>query len=263
MLILLSPAKTLDFEPVDRDLPATKPALHSEANKLASMLKGLSRGELSELMGLSDQLAETAHGYTQGWRVAWDARGSKQAVLAFRGDVYQGLDADSLTDKQLEKSQSSVRVLSGLYGVLRPLDKIQPYRLEMGCRLSNPRGKDLYAWWGDRVTDVLNDDLDDSRSAAGEPLVVNLASNEYWSVVNRKRLHARVVTPVFKERHGDRWRVVSFYAKRARGLMTRHLLRSRSLTEKSLLAFDSEGYRHNPALSKPDQPVFSREAAGE
>ncbi len=255
MLILLSPAKTLDFEPIERDLPTTKPVLHADAKKLASVAKELSERDVAKLMDLSDKLAATAHGYLQDWKAKWDAKGTKQAGLAFRGDVYQGLDADTLTDKQLTKAQEQVRILSGLYGVLRPLDLMQPYRLEMGRKLTNPRGKDLYAWWGDRITQALNSDLADQK----QPLVVNLASNEYAAVVDLKQLDGEVVTPAFKDKKKGTYRVISFYAKRARGAMARHLVRSRTAGRKAIEAFDADGYRFNEELSKPTQPVFTRE----
>lgn len=255
MLILLSPAKTLDFTPTERDLPASKPALHAEAKKLASVAKELSQDEVADLMKLSEKLATTAHDYLQNWKAKWDAKGSKPAVLAFRGDVYQGLDADSLTDKQLARAQDQIRILSGLYGVLRPLDRMQAYRLEMGRKLANPRGTDLYAWWGDRVTAALNSDLADQK----EPLVVNLASNEYAAVVDLKSLEAEVVTPVFKDKKGDDYRVISFFAKRARGAMARHLVRSRSGGRRAIEAFAEDGYRLNRGLSGPSGPVFTRD----
>ncbi|MEO1496841.1 MAG: peroxide stress protein YaaA [Planctomycetota bacterium] len=261
MLICLSPAKTLDFDPVERHLPATKPALHAEAKKLASVAKELSLEEVAELMELSDQLAATAYGYLQSWKAKWDAKGAKPAVLAFRGDVYQGLDADTLTDKQLEASQDQVRILSGLYGVLRPLDLMQPYRLEMGRKLANPRGKHLYDWWGDRVTEQLNADLAAATPRGGEPLVMNLASNEYWSVVRPKSLAARVVTPVFKDKKGSGYRVISFFAKRARGAMARHLLKTRQRGDAAIRAFGADGYQWNESLSSADKPVFTREAS--
>lgn len=258
MLILLSPAKTLDFTPTERDLPATKPALHGEAKKLASVAKELSVGEVAKLMELSDKLAATAHGYLQDWKAKWDPKDAKQAGLAFRGDVYQGLDADTLTDKQLDKAQGSVRILSGLYGVLRPLDLIQPYRLEMGRKLANPRGKSVYDWWGDRVTTRLNADL--AESGDTEPIVVDLASNEYASVVDLKAIEARVVTPEFRDKKNDKYRVISFFAKRARGAMTRHLVRARSNGLAAIDSFDWEGYTLNDELSKPDRPVFTRDS---
>ena len=256
MLILLSPAKTLDFTPTERGLSATKPALHADAKKLAAIAKELTPLEIGKLMQVSDKLAETAHGYLQDWKAKWDAKGAKQAVLAVRGDVYQGLDADTLTDRQLESAQESVRILSGLYGVLKPLDLMQPYRLEMGRKLSTPRGAGLYRWWGDRVTDELNASLAEHR---GEPIVVNLASNEYYSVVQPDRLEARVVTPVFKDKKNGAYKVISFFAKRARGAMTRHLIKSRSRGDKAIESFAEDGYRFRPDLSQADQPVFVRE----
>ncbi|MEN0111620.1 MAG: peroxide stress protein YaaA [Planctomycetota bacterium] len=257
MLILLSPAKTLDFEPLDRSVEPTKPALHAEAKKLAAIAKELSVGEVAELMELSDRLAETAHGYLQGWKPKWDAKGAKPALFAFRGDVYQGLDADTLTDKQLAAAQDSIRILSGLYGVLRPLDLIQPYRLEMGRKLGSPRGESLYDWWGDRVTRSLAGDLDADSGKHG-PLVVNLASNEYAGVVRLGDLPARVVTPVFKDEKNGKLRVVSFFAKRARGAMARHLVASRKRGDAAIESFDGMGYAYDAALSVPDAPVFTR-----
>lgn len=254
MIILLSPAKTLDFSPSERDLPATKPALYAEAKQLAAVAKKLSERDVAKLMELSDKLAATAHGYLQDWKATWNPKGAKQAALAFRGDVYQGLDADTLTDKQLQKAQDHVRILSGLYGVLRPLDLIQPYRLEMGRKLKNPRGKDIYAWWGDRVTDALAADLAESKP----PLVVNLASNEYAGVVALKQLDAEVVTPVFKDEKNGKYRVVSFFAKQARGAMARHLIKSRAKGRKAIESFREEGYTLNPSMSSDAEPVFTR-----
>lgn len=263
MLILISPAKTLDFEPTTLDLPATKPALHTQANKLAKIAQGLSQKEVGKLMSVGDKLAKTAHGYFAAWKAKWDAAGAKQAVLAFRGDVYQGLDADTLTPKQLERAQNHLRVLSGLYGVLRPLDLIQPYRLEMGRALANDRGKDLYAWWGDRVTKQLNTDLAAATPRGTEPLVVNLASNEYWSVVNEKKLDAQIVTPVFKDMNKGKYKVLSFFAKRARGMMARHLIATRTKGTKAIESFDAAGYRFNKEMSSDESPVFLREASRE
>lgn len=257
MLILLSPAKTLDFTPSERDLPTSMPVLHSDAKKLASVAKELSVEEVAELMGLSDKLAQTAHGYLQTWKAKADAKGAKQAALAFRGDVYQGLHADSLTDKQLEKSQQHLRILSGLYGVLRPLDLIQPYRLEMGRKLANPRGKDLYAWWGERVTAAMNVDLADATPRGKQPTVINLASNEYVAVVNKKRLQAEIITPAFKDFKNGKYKIISFYAKRARGLMARWLLKTGG--KKPLQEFSAEGYVYNVQLSSEQTPVFTRE----
>lgn len=256
MLILLSPAKTLDFTPCERDLPTTKPVLHAQAKQLAGVAKGLSAKEVAKLMSLSDNLATTAHGYLQVWKAKWDPAIAKPAGLAFRGDVYQGLDADTLTDKQLVRAQDQIRILSGLYGVLRPLDLIQPYRLEMGRKLANPRGKDLYAWWGDRVTDTLNRELAESK----DRLVVNLASNEYAGVIDFKRLDADIETPVFKDKKGDTYKVISFFAKRARGMMARHLVRSRAAGRRAIESFDAGGYTHSAKNSAAESPVFLRES---
>ncbi|TWT48253.1 peroxide stress protein YaaA [Botrimarina hoheduenensis] len=262
MLIVLSPAKTLDFSPTPRKLGLTKPVLHAEAKQLAAVAQQLSQPEIAQLMELSERLAETAHGYLQNWKGKWDAKGTKPALLAFQGDVYQGLQADSLTDKQLDLAQKRLRILSGLYGVLRPLDLIQPYRLEMGRRLKTPRGASLYDWWKNQVSDSINRDLAEATPRGAEPLVVNLASNEYWSVVQPERLDARVVTPVFKERKGEGFRIVSFFAKRARGAMARHLLTCRQRGEAAIHAFSKEGYGLNAELSQPGAPVFTRDSSG-
>lgn len=256
MLILLSPAKTLDFTPSERDLPTSKPVLHAQAKQLAQVAKALSVKEVAKLMNLSDNLATTAHGYLQDWKAKWDPATAKPAALAFRGDVYQGLDADTLTDKQLVRAQGQIRILSGLYGVLKPLDLMQPYRLEMGRKLANPRGKDLYAWWGDRVTEALNQELAESK----DRLIVNLASNEYAGVIDFKRLDAEIVTPAFKDRKGDAYKVISFYAKNARGRMARHLVRSRTAGRGAIESFDAEGYSLNTKLSDSSSPTFTREA---
>lgn len=258
MLILLSPAKTLDLAPTDHRLPTTKPALHTQAKRLAAVAKTLSPSDVAELMELSDPLAETAHGYFQAWKQKWDAKGAKPAVLMFRGDVYQGLDADTLTDQQLGQAQQHVRILSGLYGVLRPLDLMQPYRLEMGRKLATPRGKSLYDWWGGLVTDVLNKDLAAATPRGKPPTVINLASNEYFSVVNKKRLEAEIVTPVFKDLKNGQYKMISFFAKRARGLMARWLVTSGR--KKPLHEFAAEGYRYNAELSTAGKPTFTRDA---
>ena len=261
MLILLSPAKTLDFEPAPRDLPATKPVFTAEANKLAKRVAELSPAQLKKLMSVSDKLAEATHEFYATRKSKWDAKGAKQAAIAFKGDVYQGLDADSLTSKQLDNAQTHLRILSGLYGVLKPLDLIQPYRLEMGSKLKNDRGKDLYAWWGDSVTESLAEDLAEATPRGKEPVVVNLASNEYWSVVKPKQLEARVVTPAFKDKKGGQYKMISFFAKQARGMMARHLIQSRSAGDKAIESFASAGYRYNEKLSSPDGPVFTRDSA--
>lgn len=262
MLILLSPAKTLDLAPAERDLPATKPELIADAQQLAETTAKLSPKQIAKLMSVSDALAETAHGYFQSFKKKWNAKGSKQAALAFKGDVYQGLDAESLGDNDLEYAQQHLRILSGLYGLLRPLDLMQPYRLEMGTKLKNSRGKDLYAYWKAPVTDAV-------AKAAGhatgedEPLVVNLASNEYFCAVDKKQLArecgVQLVSPQFKEHHNGKLTVMSFYAKRARGMMARHLIHTRAETLGDLKKFRGGGYRWNREQSTDAKPVFTRE----
>ena len=257
MLILLSPAKTLDFTPSERDLPATKPELLAEAKQLAAGAKKLSARQLANLMGISDNLAATAHGYFQDWRQKWDAKGAKQAALAFRGDVYQGLDAESLSDADLNYTQDHLRVLSGLYGLLRPLDLMQPYRLEMGTKLKNPQGKNLYEFWQDRITDTINQA---AHEAAGkQPLVVNLASNEYFKAVQPANLEAKVVTPAFKDLKNGQYKSLMLFAKRARGVMARYLIEKRVTDLASLRKFKSAGYRFNRDLSTDVAPVFTRD----
>lgn len=267
MLILLSPAKTLDLAPLERDLPATKPELLGETERLAGVAGKLSVKQIGKLMNVSDALAESTYEAFQSFKKKWNAKGAKQAALCFKGDVYQGLDADSLSLEQLEVAQRHLRILSGLYGVLRPLDLMQAYRLEMGTKLKNPRGKDLYAFWDGLVTDAV---ASAAHGAAGDdpPLVVNLASNEYFNVVDKKQLAKEqgieVVSPQFKEFHNGKFTVMSFYAKRSRGMMARFLVESlakgfRGTGQAQLRRFTAGGYRLNRELSTDSKPVFTRD----
>lgn len=257
MLILLSPAKTLDFVPTERKLSATKPQFATQANSLVKRARELSPKQLSKLMSISDSLADTAHGYFQDYKVKWDAKGTKQAALAFRGDVYQGLDADTLSDKQLKMAQNHLRLLSGLYGVLRPLDLIQPYRLEMGTRLKNGEGKDLYAYWGNQITESINQAAAEAASRDSKPVVINLASNEYFGVIDKSAIEAELITPVFKDEKNGKYKVISFFAKRARGMLARHLLQSGQSLD-ALKKFKTAGYRISKQESTPASPVFLR-----
>src|SRR5690606_2757992 len=192
------------------------------------------------------------------WKTPFTPDNARPAVFAFKGDVYQGLRIEDFGPEDLAWAQGHLRILSGLYGVLRPLDLIQPYRLEMGTRLANARGENLYDFWGAKPAQSLNDDL---REQGGEPLVVNLASQEYARAVDRKRLAARVISPAFKEAHEGGYRMVTLYAKQARGLMAAWLLRQRARVAEDLLGFDAEGYRYNSDISTPDVPVFTRRKA--
>jgi len=254
MLILLSPAKSLDYDTPATTDRHTLPQFIDESAALIEVLKPYAPAQLASLMDLSDALSTLNVARFAAWKPKFTAANSKQAVLAFNGDVYEGLDAASLKPSDLDWAQEHVGILSGLYGILRPLDWMQPYRLEMGTKLANPRGKDLYAWWGDRLAEHLNERL----AEQGDDLVVNLASQEYFKSVKRKALKARVVECVFEDWKNGQWKVISFHAKRARGLMARHAIQHRAKTLKALLSFDAEGYAHDEAASVPDRLVFRR-----
>ncbi|MFP5467621.1 MAG: peroxide stress protein YaaA [Gammaproteobacteria bacterium] len=258
MLFLLSPAKALDYETPPHVKTHTQPLFVPQAGELIDVLKARSPQEVASLMHLSDQLAGLNVGRYQSWSPTFNARNSKQAVLAFDGDVYGGLNARTLQAEDLDWLQQHLCILSGLYGVLRPLDWMQPYRLEMGTRLATARGRNLYQFWGSRIADYLN-----QRAAADRsPVVINLASEEYFKAVDLKVLKPRVVTCVFEERKGDAYKIVSFMAKRARGLMVRYATMTRAEHVEQLQGFDLEGYRYVPAASGSDRLVFRREGKG-
>jgi hypothetical protein len=260
MLFLLSPAKTLDYErPLNRTQRsrATEPMFVARAAELISHLQTLSVPEVAGLMDLSDELAALNVARYGAWATQATPANSRPAVLAFNGDVYEGLDARSLSTADLTWAQAHVVILSGLYGALRPLDSLQPYRLEMGTRLANARGKDLYAFWGDTVARYL------LERAAGNarPVIVNLASQEYFRVVDRQLAPARVVECVFEDWKGGQYKVISFFAKRARGLMARWAVQQRVASVKALQRFDLEGYAFDQPISSPDRLVFRRRIA--
>lgn len=254
MLILLSPAKTLDFDTPAITEKATEPAFLEQSADLIDLLKQYSPDQLGKLMKLSPKLAELNTDRFQQWTLPFTKDNAKAAVLAFKGDVYTGLDADNLTEEQLEFAQQHVRILSGLYGLLKPLDLIQAYRLEMGTKLNNPKGKNLYEYWGDTLTLALNQEIEKSGSAS----VVNLASNEYFSAVNPKLLQAELITPVFKDEKNGQYKIISFYAKKARGMMTRWMLENKLNSKDRLIDFDVAGYRFSEEDSKENNPVFKR-----
>jgi uncharacterized protein len=254
MLFLLSPAKSLDFDAAPGGASHTRPQFARESAELIALLRQKSPQQIAALMSLSDALAGLNVARYQAWRPRFTERNSRPAVLAFNGDVYQGLDAASLGANELSWLQDHVCILSGLYGVLRPLDLMQPYRLEMGTRLANGRGKDLYQFWGSQISDYLNRRLRCEVS----PVVVNLASQEYFKAVDLDRLKARVVECVFEEHRGGQYKVVSFYAKRARGLMARFAAMHGLVTPRQLERFDMEGYRFDAAASRTGRLVFRR-----
>lgn len=257
MIIVLSPAKSLDFTTPPTVATHTQPDFLDRSQVLIERLRQLSPLAISELMGVSDALATLNAERYASWHRPFTLENAKQAILAFNGDVYEGLDAPTLSPAALDFAQAHVRILSGLYGVLRPLDLIQPYRLEMGIRLANPGGKDLYAFWGERIVDTLNGALAESGATA----LVNLASEEYFKSVRVKKLAAPVVQPVFEDWSGGRYKVVSFYAKRARGLMARHVISKRLRKVESLKKFSEEGYAFDDAASDVARWVFRRRSA--
>jgi cytoplasmic iron level regulating protein YaaA (DUF328/UPF0246 family) len=255
MLFLLSPAKALDYETPLGTSTHTQPLFVPQASELIEVLREKSPQQIAELMDLSDPLAGLNVARYQAWTPKFTSANARQAVLAFNGDVYEGLDARSLNEADLAWAQEHVCILSGLYGVLRPLDLMQPYRLEMGTRLQTARGKNLYQFWGSQIADYLNQ----RAEADPQPLVINLASEEYFKSVDRKVLQPRVVTCVFEERKGNAYKVVSFMAKRARGLMVRHAVARRASRVEDLKDFNAEGYAFVPAASDSDRLVFRRE----
>ncbi len=257
MLFVISPAKALDFETPAHHLPHTQPLFTPQASALIALLRDQSPLQISALMHLSDALAGLNVARYQAWRPTFTAKNSKQAVLAFNGDVYGGLDAASLASDALAWTQDHLAILSGLYGVLRPLDWMQPYRLEMGTRLPNPQGATLYKFWGTQIADYLNQRL----QADASPVVVNLASQEYFKAVDRKALKARVVECVFEElRDNGQYKIISFMAKRARGLMARYAAQHRLTLPQQLQGFNLEGYAFDAAVSQVDRLVFRRAA---
>jgi len=254
MLMVVSPAKTLDFEAPAYGGRCTQPEFLDDSESLVSTLRRKSGPQLMSLMQISPDLAKLNRERFRDWQRPFTEENAKPAVLAFRGDVYQGLDADSLKRRDLEFAQDRLRILSGLYGVLRPLDLMQAYRLEMGLQLGTRRGPDLYAFWGDRISIALNKPLQDAR----DPVLINLASNEYFRAVRPDVLQGRVVTPVFQEESAGRLRVLGMFAKRARGLMARFAITNRVRDPEGLKEFGEAGYRYQPELSSESRWVFTR-----
>lgn len=257
MLILISPAKTLDFEQASPTKTWTEPDHLSESAPLVEQLREYSVPELGTLMGISPRLAELNAARFEAWSLPFTPSNAKQALFAFQGDVYQGLQADTLSASDLKWAQSHLRILSGLYGLLRPLDLIQPYRLEMGTSLPTERGKSLYAYWGGRITDAVAA----AMRAARTRVCVNLASKEYFKAVQPDRLPGEFVTPVFKERSGGQLRVMALYAKRARGTMARAIIQNRWSTAEDLKTFAEDRYRFEAADSDRETLVFARDPA--
>lgn len=255
MLIVVSPAKTLDFDtpPVISDF--TQPQLLAESALLIERARELSPADIGQLMKISDKLAGLNAARFADWQPEFTPDNAKQALLAFKGDVYTGLDAETLSAKDFKFAQGHLRMLSGLYGLLRPLDLMQAYRLEMGTKLDNARGKDLYQFWGDIITDKLNLALEEQ----GDNVLINLASNEYFKAVQPKRLSGQIITPVFKDCKNGQYKIISFYAKKARGLMTRYIIQNQLSEVSQLTEFDTDGYYFVEAESSATELMFKRE----
>lgn len=255
MLIVISPAKTLDFESPAKTKSKTIPDFLEDSQQLIDALQELSPADISELMGVSDKIGNLNFDRFLNWHRPFDASNAKQAVLAFKGDVYTGLNAEAFNAQEFKFAQQHLRILSGLYGMLRPLDLMQPYRLEMGTRFANERGKNLYEFWGDSITETLNKQLKKIKS----DVLLNLASNEYFKAVQPKAINADIITPVFKDLKGGKYKIVSFYAKKARGLMSAYIIQHQLEDVEDIKQFDSEGYRYNTAMSTAREWVFTRD----
>jgi cytoplasmic iron level regulating protein YaaA (DUF328/UPF0246 family) len=255
MLMVISPAKTLDFDTPPSTDRFTQPQYLDHSQELITQLRELSPAQISELMHLSDKLSGLNAARFGSWNPAFTPDNAKQALLAFKGDVYTGLQAETLSEAELTYAQEHLRMLSGLYGLLRPLDLMQPYRLEMGTRLANARGKDLYAFWGTRISEWLNEAL----AEQGDDLLLNLASTEYFSAVKRPALKARIIDTEFKDFKNGQYKIISFYAKKARGMMSRFVISEQINTPDALKQFDAQGYRYSSEQSTPAKLVFLRE----
>jgi cytoplasmic iron level regulating protein YaaA (DUF328/UPF0246 family) len=255
MLALISPAKTLDYETALPSSNFTQPRLLDQSEQLIEVCRELSASQLASLMSVSEKIAQLNVARFQDWQTEFDLANARQAIFAFKGDVYTGLDAYALNDAQLDFAQQHLRMLSGLYGLLRPLDLMMPYRLEMGTKLHNPRGSNLYEFWGKRITDLIQQDLQQANSN----ILLNLASDEYYKAVKESALDAQIVKPVFLDQKNGKYKVISFYAKKARGLMARFVIEQQIQQVEDLKAFNSEGYYFDAENSNVKELVFKRE----
>jgi len=255
MLIVISPAKLLDFKTPTATTSFTMPEMLDESQKLIGSLQKMNPKQISELMGISDNLGELNFQRFQSWHLPFTPDNAKQAVLTFNGEVFRGLKATTFSAEQLKLAQTKLRILSGLYGILKPLDLMQPYRLEMGTKFKYQNSPNLYAFWKTLITEKINEAVAES----GSGVLVNLASNEYFKSIDKKKLTAEIITPGFKDLKNGNYKTITVFAKKARGLMTRFIIDNNITDIESLQAFDSEGYNFNPRLSKPGNPVFTRD----
>ena len=254
LITIISPAKKLDYETPIQQFPSSQPMLLKHSSTLMSDLKKLSPQEVSSLMGLSDKLGALNYERFQRWETPFTESNSKQAILAFKGDVYQGLDAESLSLSDLSWAQGNVRILSGLYGILKPMDLMQPYRLEMGTKFATKRGHNLYDFWDSIITEELNKNFSSDNTN-----LLNLASNEYFKSINVDELKANVISPVFMDKKNGKYKIISFFAKKARGLMTRYVIKNRIENITDIQTFTEDGYFFNEEMSEDNKPVFCRD----
>ena len=255
MHIIISPAKKIDSKTKIPVNTHTNIRFPDEATILANILRNKSRDELAGLMSISSSLAKLNYDRYQNWHYPYNREESRQAIFAFKGDVFTAMDAYRFSKANINFAQKHLTVLSGLYGLLRPLDLILPYRLEMGTKLKNLKGDDLYKFWGDKITILLNEDMAENSSE----VLINLASNEYFKSINTKQLKAKVITPIFKNSKNGEYKIISIFAKKARGMMTKYIIENEITNPEDLLGFNDDGYYFNSNLSTPDKPVFTRE----
>ena len=255
MLTVISPAKTLDFDTPPTTRRATQPQFIERSAELVEDARALSPDDIRQLMGVSENIAALNHQRFMNWGLPFNLDNAKQSLLAFKGDVYTGLDAETLSSTQLNFCQKHLRILSGPYWLLRPLDLMQPYRLEMGLKFANRGGSNLYEFWGGAIREALNTQLKKS----GSKVLVNLASNEYFKSVQARQIDADIVTPVFKDLKGEKYKIISFYAKKARGQMARFIIENELNEPDGMRKFKTDGYRYNKTESTARELVFTRD----
>jgi cytoplasmic iron level regulating protein YaaA (DUF328/UPF0246 family) len=254
MLTVISPAKSLDFENPVPSIKTTQPRFLKQSQMMIEQIKQLAPQDIAQLMKLSDKLSVLNYDRYQAFETPFTKNNAKAAVFAFKGDVYQGLDAETLSVEELNFAQNHLRILSGLYGVLKPLDLIQAYRLEMGIKFPNKSGKNLYEFWGDTLNQSIQKELDKSDSS----ILINLASNEYFKAVKAKQLTSKIITPIFKDYKNGQYKIISFFAKRARGLMSRYIIQNEINQPEGLKEFDLAGYKLDSKLSQNNELLFTR-----
>lgn len=254
MITIISPAKTLDFNKIAITDQYSEPIFKEEASQLIGELQKYSSQDIEELMNISDKLAELNYKRYKQWSKEHSIENSKQAILAYSGDVYQGMKAGDFNEKQLKFSQQHIRIISGLYGVLRPLDLIQPYRLEMSIKLKNSKGVDLYSFWKEKITDFFNKEIGDHK----DNTLINLASNEYFSAIDKDKFKGRIITPMFKEYRNGNYKIIGIYAKKARGAMAKYIVENEINSPKHIKNFNQHEYKYNEKLSTDSEWIFVR-----